>query len=126
MDGRAFDATRLLVHVLMGAGKFAAARDLLRGMLAAAPDDAGVRRNLVRAHLGLGEYVEAEPVARMLAGQEAGDDRLPALFFHAHALWGSGRTEECRAVIERYAALRSGLDGAPAREAGVGTRAPGR
>ena len=111
MDDRTFDATRLLVHALMGAGKFVAAKDLLRGMLAAAPDDAGVRRGLVRAHLGLGEYAAAEPPARTLAERETGDDRLPALFFHAHALWGCGRTEECRAVVERYAALRAGDDG---------------
>ncbi|MCL2000313.1 MAG: tetratricopeptide repeat protein [Planctomycetes bacterium] len=105
VDSRAFDATRLLVHALLGSGKFAMARDILRGMLETAPDDAGTRRNLVRAHLGLGEYAEAEPAARVLAEQEAGDDRLPALFFHAHALWGCGRTVESRAVVDRYAAL---------------------
>ena len=108
MDSRSFDATRLLAHVLAGSGKYGAARDLLRGLLEAAPDNLSVRRSLVHAHLGLGEYAEAEPVARALTERESGENLPPALFFHAHALWGCGRTEECRAVVERYAALLAG------------------
>ena len=105
MDSRSLDATRLLAHVLAGSGKYAAARDLLRGVLAAAPDDQATRRGLVHALLRLGEYAEAEPEARALAERETGPDRATALFFHAHALWGCGRTAESRAVVEQYAAL---------------------
>jgi thioredoxin-like negative regulator of GroEL len=108
MDSRALDATRLLAHALLGSGKYATARDLLRGVVAAAPDDQAARRGLVHTLLCLGEYEEAEPLTRELAKRETGGDGVAALFFHAHALWGCGRTTESRAVIERYAALLEG------------------
>lgn len=101
---RQVEALRLLVHALAGAGRFAAARDLLLGLLAERPDDSFARRNLVHAHLGLGEYTAAEPLARELTGSETGPARAAAFFYHAHALWGLGRLEECRAAVERYAA----------------------
>ncbi len=107
MDGRSLEATRMLAHGLLGAGRYAAARDLLLGVAAADPDDTGALRALARARLMLGEYAEAEPVARGLAERETGRDRICALFFHAHALWGCGREAECRRVVERYAALRA-------------------
>ena len=113
MENRSLDATRLLAHVLLGSGKYAAARDLLRGVAEAAPDDARARRNLVHALLCLGEYAEAEPEARALASREAGGDMAVALFFHAHALWGCGRTVESRAVVDRYAELLAEDKGSP-------------
>lgn len=103
MDTREQDAIRLLTHSLMETGKFAAARDLLLGLAQSCPGDVFARRNLVQAHLRLGEYAAAEPLARELAAAAGGDDMAPALFFHAHALWGCGRLDECRAVVGRYA-----------------------
>jgi hypothetical protein len=86
----------------MASGKFAAARDILLGLAAARPDDLPSRRNLVAAHLRLGDYAAAEPLARDLAERAAGDDRAPALFFLAYALWGCGRTADCRMVVDSY------------------------
>jgi len=104
VETRSLEATRLLAHVLLGSGRYGAARDLLRGVAAAAPGDLAARRGLARALLALGEYAEAEAVARDLAGRETGAGRPPALFFHAHALWGCGRVAECREAVRRYAA----------------------
>ena len=104
MDTRSLDATRLLAHVLAGSGRHREARDLLLGILAADPGDAAARRSLVAARLALGEYDEAEPDARRVADTEEGAGRAPALFLHAHALWGCGRLDECRAAVDRYAA----------------------
>jgi thioredoxin-like negative regulator of GroEL len=101
-DAREADALRLLAHQFMNTGRFAQARDLLAGLSHSLPDDAFALRNLVCARLHLGEYAEAEPLAARLAAGAEGKDRAPALFFHAHALWGCGRTDECRAVVDNY------------------------
>lgn len=108
MDSREADAVRLLVHALMGAGRFAEAEKLLAGLLAAGPDDAFAKRNLVQARLRLGRYAEAEPLARELVAEaETGagnaDARAAARFFLAHALWGCDRADESRREVERYA-----------------------
>lgn len=104
MDTRELDAVRLLAYAFIEAGKFAQARDLLLGVVEAAPEDVFARRNLLLARLRLGEFDEALPLARTLARTALNTDRVPALFFQAYALWGMGRREECREVVDRYAA----------------------
>ncbi|MDR1519802.1 MAG: tetratricopeptide repeat protein [Planctomycetota bacterium] len=103
MNERELDAMRLLAHSLAWAGRFAEASGLLRGILAVSPDDVQARRGLVHSLLRLGEYEEAELLARRLAAEEKGAERIPAIFFHAHSLWGCGRLDECRATVEEYA-----------------------
>ncbi len=104
MDGREADAARLLARVFIEAGRFAQARDILSGLIEVDPDDAFARRNLVLVLLRLREYGAAEPLARRLVAGASGAERGPALFFHAYALWGLGREDECRDEVERYAA----------------------
>lgn len=103
MEERETEAVRLLCHVLMGVGKYQRARDLLIGLAEAAPGDGWVERNLVLCRLRIGEYEEALPLATQLAEKAKGWDRIPALFFHAHALWCCGRLEECRRTVDDYA-----------------------
>ncbi|MCC8191019.1 MAG: hypothetical protein LIP77_10375 [Planctomycetes bacterium] len=112
MHQRDAEAVLLLADSLLGAGQPAAAATVLRGLAASGTADIRVTRLLVAALLEAGSYVEAEPAARELATQATGGDLAPALFFHAHALWGCGRTEECRRVVDRFAAaLASDADG---------------
>lgn|GEM_PF-2872294 len=102
MEEREFESVRLLCKVLVGTGKYRRARELLAGLVKAAPGDAWIERNLVLSLLRLGEFEDALPAAAGLAGRASGADRIPALFFHAYALWGCGRTEESRRVVEEY------------------------
>ena len=104
MDERESESVLLLARSLLGVGKPAEAAELLQGLAAARPDDAGIRRLLALALLELGKYVEAEPVARALAATATGKDVPPAIFFYAHALWGCGKLDECRRQVDRYAA----------------------
>jgi Flp pilus assembly protein TadD len=103
MDEREVESVKLLIQSLMNAGRFAAARDLLAGLAETDAEDVFVQRNLVQAHLRLGDYEAAEPPARRLAEKTDGADEAPALFFHAYALWGCGRQDECRGVVAKYA-----------------------
>lgn len=103
MNERETESVKLLVLSLMDTGRFAAARDLLAGLAEAAPEDVFVARNLVRALLHLGEYEAAEQPARRLAARAEGREKAPALFFHAYALWGCNRREECAKVVNEYA-----------------------
>lgn len=103
MDSRQAESLHLLAQALMGGGRFANAETILLGLIEVMPDDRFARRNLVECRLRQGKYAEAEPMAAELAASETGADLIPALFFHAHALWGSGRTEESEKVVQRYA-----------------------
>ncbi len=106
MNERETESVKLLIRSLMDVGRFAAARDLLRGLAAeeGGADDPFVTRNLTRTLLHLGEYGAAEPLARREAERARGADKAPALFFLAYALWGLNRQEECRETVEQYAA----------------------
>jgi thioredoxin-like negative regulator of GroEL len=116
VEERELEAARLLAGGLIDAGRFEAARDVLAGLIAADPGDLFARRNLVRVRLALGDYAAAEPEARMLAERASGPDRAPARFFHANALWGAGRIDECRREVELYARELAALGGAPETE----------
>ncbi len=111
MDEREFEAVKLLCRVLIGTGKYRRARELLSGLAESAPDDEWINRNLVFSLVRLGEFEAALPVAARLAGKAAAGDRAPALFFHAYALWGSGKTGESRRVVEEYSRELSRLPG---------------
>jgi predicted Zn-dependent protease len=118
MEERELDAVRLLAGGLIAAGRFEAARDVLAGLIAANPGDSFAMRNLVRVRLALGEYAAAEPEARMLVGRASGADRAPARFFHANALWGAGRIDECRREVELYARELAARTGSPESDKG--------
>lgn len=109
MEKRDLEAVRLLARTFVDAGRFAAAGDLLNGLIEIDPDDAFARRNLVLVRLRLGDYAGALPLARRLAEEADGTERAPALFFHAYALWGMGREAERQAEVERYAACLNEL-----------------
>lgn len=98
------EAVLLLADSLLGVGKSGPAAELLRGLFAAGGGDVRVRRLLTRALVEAGDYAAAEPFARELAETAKRDERAPATFFYAYALWGNGKREECRRQIERYAA----------------------
>lgn len=104
MHERDVEAVLLLADSLLGAGRPESAVPLLRGLEATDSRDVRIRRLLVRALLDAGDYAAAEPVADALTLAAAGDDLPPALFFHAHSLWGCGKVDESRRSVDRYAA----------------------
>ena len=104
MNERESEAILLLANSLLGVGKPAEAAELLRGLAEVDAKDVRIGRLLALALLSLGKYAEAEPVTRDLVRIAEGNDLPPALFFYAHALWGSGKLDECRRQVDRYAA----------------------
>lgn len=111
MEERELEAVKLLCKVLVGTGKYLRASDLLSGLARQVPGDAWIERNLVLSLVRLGKFEDALPVARVLAGKAADGDKVPALFFHAYALWGCGKTEESRRVVEEYSRELARCDG---------------
>lgn len=109
MDARELEAVRLLALCLANVGKFAEARDILKGVVKADPKDIRARRCLVSASLEIGDYAGAEPHALYLAETTEGKDKIPALFFLAHALWGQGNLEGCKKTVDKYVAAISAL-----------------
>ncbi len=114
VNGREREAVAILARAMLDAGKYAEARTLLAGLAAVDGGDNFTRRNLVLAMLRLGEYADAEPLAHSLAAEAGGDDLPVALFFLAHAQWGSGKTAAARQTVERYRqALQAAKTAAP-------------
>lgn len=103
MEEREYEAVQVLAELMVRSEKYQLARDLLQGLLELRPDDQKVRRNLVHTQLALKDYAGAEPLARGLVAESGGEDKVPALFFHAHALWGLDKLAESRSEVELYA-----------------------
>lgn len=104
MEERELEAARLLAQCLVNVGKHVEAADILRAVVKADPGDYRARRCLVSAALAAGDYKGAEPHAVFLVETTRGEERIPALFFLAHAMWGMGNAQACRRAVEQYKA----------------------
>ena len=90
---------------LLASGDFAAARDILEGVVASANEDADALLALGKAYAGLGEYAEAITHMERAIEQDPAVDRHQGLVALAYALTRVDRGEDAFEVLRDLVAL---------------------
>jgi tetratricopeptide (TPR) repeat protein len=102
----------LLGHVYLETEKYEKARKIFQGMAELYPEDNYSSKALAYLLIKLHKYEEAIQHAEKYVNSDSLSDEemVNGMFLKAHALWGAGRLEECKAAVDKFIELRQSVE----------------